>query len=105
MYVWPTKNFYSPVKQYSVYSESTPKTVLEFFMESPLASSVTLKSSPRSERCACLVYGAGTDYEIREVFHSMQQTDNLISGQRSVVPFSKPECDDLGKVLKELAGN
>ncbi|KAJ7276272.1 hypothetical protein B0H12DRAFT_1084441, partial [Mycena haematopus] len=30
-------------------------------------------------------------------------TDNLISGQRSVVPFSKPECDDLGKVLKELA--
>ncbi|KAJ7228788.1 hypothetical protein GGX14DRAFT_415053 [Mycena pura] len=30
-------------------------------------------------------------------------TDNLISGQRSVVPFSKPECDDLGKALKELA--
>ncbi|KAF7355205.1 hypothetical protein MSAN_01436300 [Mycena sanguinolenta] len=30
-------------------------------------------------------------------------TDNLISGQRSVVPFSKAECDDLGKVLKELA--
>ncbi|KAJ7937178.1 hypothetical protein B0H13DRAFT_202029 [Mycena leptocephala] len=30
-------------------------------------------------------------------------TDNLISGQRSVVPFSKLECDDLSKVLKELA--
>ncbi|KAJ6539219.1 hypothetical protein B0H19DRAFT_1177742 [Mycena capillaripes] len=30
-------------------------------------------------------------------------TDNLISGHRSVVPFSKPECDDLGKVLRELA--
>ncbi|KAF8211266.1 hypothetical protein K438DRAFT_1807001 [Mycena galopus ATCC 62051] len=29
-------------------------------------------------------------------------TDNLISGQRSVVPFSKTECDDLSKVLKEL---
>ncbi|KAJ6599194.1 hypothetical protein DFH09DRAFT_1130389 [Mycena vulgaris] len=30
-------------------------------------------------------------------------TDNLISGLRSVVPFSKVECEDLGKVLKELA--
>ncbi|KAJ6509911.1 hypothetical protein C8R47DRAFT_1095861 [Mycena vitilis] len=30
-------------------------------------------------------------------------TDNMISGQRSVVPFSKAECDDLGKVLRELA--
>ncbi|KAJ7179253.1 hypothetical protein C8R46DRAFT_1073123 [Mycena filopes] len=30
-------------------------------------------------------------------------TDNLISGQRSIVPFSKPECDDLGRVLKELS--
>ncbi|KAJ7904382.1 hypothetical protein B0H14DRAFT_2662592 [Mycena olivaceomarginata] len=30
-------------------------------------------------------------------------TDNLISGQRSVVPFSNVECDDLGKVLKELS--
>jgi hypothetical protein len=34
----------------------------------------------------------------------VDQTDNLISGQRSVVPFSKVECDDLGKVLKELSG-
>ncbi|KAJ7781377.1 hypothetical protein B0H16DRAFT_1358888 [Mycena metata] len=30
-------------------------------------------------------------------------TDNLISGRRSVVPFSKVECDDLGKVLKDLS--
>ncbi|KAJ7499047.1 hypothetical protein FB451DRAFT_1204072 [Mycena latifolia] len=29
-------------------------------------------------------------------------TDNLISGQRSVVPFSKLECEDLSKVLREL---
>ncbi|KAJ7699949.1 hypothetical protein B0H17DRAFT_925996, partial [Mycena rosella] len=30
-------------------------------------------------------------------------TDNLISGQRSVVPFSKLECRDLAEVLKDLA--
>ncbi|KAJ7047498.1 hypothetical protein C8F04DRAFT_1059072 [Mycena alexandri] len=30
-------------------------------------------------------------------------TDNLISGKRSVVPFSKAECDGLGKVLKDLS--
>ncbi|KAJ7086762.1 hypothetical protein C8R44DRAFT_687715 [Mycena epipterygia] len=30
-------------------------------------------------------------------------TDNLISGHRSIVPFSKLECEDLSKVLKELA--
>ncbi|KAJ6629122.1 hypothetical protein B0H10DRAFT_1987987 [Mycena sp. CBHHK59/15] len=30
-------------------------------------------------------------------------TDNLISGHRSVVPFSKSECEDLGRVLKDLS--
>ncbi|KAK7061609.1 hypothetical protein R3P38DRAFT_2830473 [Favolaschia claudopus] len=30
-------------------------------------------------------------------------TDNLISGQRSVVPFSKSECEDLAKVLSQLS--
>lgn len=30
-------------------------------------------------------------------------TDNLISGSRSVVPFSKPECEDLSRVVQEMA--
>ncbi|KAJ7638688.1 hypothetical protein FB45DRAFT_903547 [Roridomyces roridus] len=30
-------------------------------------------------------------------------TDNLISAQRSVVPFSKQECEDLGRVLKDVS--
>jgi len=30
-------------------------------------------------------------------------TDNLISASRSVVPFSKPECEDLSRVVQEMS--
>jgi hypothetical protein len=29
------------------------------------------------------------------------QTDNLISGAESVVPFSKAECEDLLRILRD----
>ena len=31
------------------------------------------------------------------------QTENLISGSRSTVPFSKTECEDLSRVVEELS--
>lgn len=32
------------------------------------------------------------------------QTDNLISGTKSVVPFSKSECNELSSILRDLSG-
>jgi len=32
------------------------------------------------------------------------QTDNLISGMKSVVPFSKNECDELNSILRDISG-
>lgn len=32
------------------------------------------------------------------------QTDNLISGLRSTVPFSKTECEDLLRILRDTSG-
>jgi len=36
-------------------------------------------------------------------FSTWLQTDNLISGARSTVPFSKAECEDLSRVVAELS--
>lgn len=32
-----------------------------------------------------------------------RQTDNLVSGSRSTVPFSKAECEELSRIVAELA--
>ncbi|KAH9482388.1 hypothetical protein JR316_0004488 [Psilocybe cubensis] len=42
---------------------------------------------------------------IEDAFDSLTwfYTDNLISGQRSTVPFSKLECEELSRVVKEIS--
>lgn len=46
----------------------------------------------------CMFY-----FVICAFFSTCLQTDNLISGSRSTVPFSKTECEDLSRVVEELS--
>ena len=38
------------------------------------------------------------------IVFTLAQTDNLVSGMKSVVPFSKNECNELSSILREFSG-
>ncbi|KAA1466244.1 hypothetical protein DENSPDRAFT_790714 [Dentipellis sp. KUC8613] len=44
------------------------------------------------------------ELEVREAL-TWYHVDNVVSGHKSVVPFSKAECEDLSRALKQLKGD
>lgn len=83
-------------------SKQMPEDVLELSIKPSFSSRNAIQGYSRCFRCIDLVLCRSWRSIPQQRLIHFLQTDNLISGARSTVPFSKAECEELSRLVREM---